>query len=165
MINKIVQSDVEAVSDIFDGATVMIGGFGEAGSPIELIHRLIDLGSKDLTVVSNNTGSGKINAILDDAIQKTRDKYASVKPKEHPDLQPYRRAFEKLGINPNRFPCSVEALSARISKGGKLPDINPAVNLVNIYSLNYTLPMGAHDLDATEDDIMVRFSRADECNH
>ncbi len=60
MINKLVGSDTEAVSDIFDGATVMIGGFGEAGSPIELIHRLIDLGSKNLTVVSNNTGSGNV---------------------------------------------------------------------------------------------------------
>jgi len=60
MINKIVQSDKDAVFDIFDGATVMIGGFGEAGSPIELIHRLIDLGSKNLTVVSNNTGSGNV---------------------------------------------------------------------------------------------------------
>jgi len=60
MINKLVGSDAEAVSDIFDGATVMIGGFGEAGSPIELIHRLIDLGSKNLTVVSNNTGSGNV---------------------------------------------------------------------------------------------------------
>ncbi len=38
----------------------MIGGFGEAGSPIELIHRLIDLGSKYLTVISNNTGSGHV---------------------------------------------------------------------------------------------------------
>ena len=60
MINKLVKSDAEAVADIFDGATVMIGGFGEAGSPIELIHRLIDLGSKNLTVVSNNTGSGNV---------------------------------------------------------------------------------------------------------
>ena len=60
MINKLVGSDAEAVSDIFDGAVVMIGGFGEAGSPIELIHRLIDLGSKNLTVVSNNTGSGNV---------------------------------------------------------------------------------------------------------
>jgi len=60
MINKIVRSDAEAVSDIFDGATVMIGGFGEAGSPIELIHRLIDLGTKNLTVVSNNAGSGNV---------------------------------------------------------------------------------------------------------
>lgn len=50
----------EAVADIFDGATVMIGGFGEAGSPIELIHALIDQGATGLTVVNNNTGSGEV---------------------------------------------------------------------------------------------------------
>ena len=60
MINKQVRSLEEVVSDIFDGATVMIGGFGEAGSPIELIHALIDNGAKNLTVVSNNTGSGHV---------------------------------------------------------------------------------------------------------
>jgi 3-oxoadipate CoA-transferase, alpha subunit len=60
MINKILKSTSEAVADIFDGATVMIGGFGEAGSPIELIHALIDQGAKNLTVVSNNTGSGHV---------------------------------------------------------------------------------------------------------
>jgi len=60
MINKIVNSPAEAVRDIFDGAIVMISGFGEAGSPIELIHALIDLGAKNLTVVSNNTGSGNV---------------------------------------------------------------------------------------------------------
>ncbi|MDK2910269.1 MAG: 3-oxoadipate CoA-transferase, alpha subunit [Bacteroidales bacterium] len=60
MINKIVPSAAEAVKDIFDGATIMIGGFGEAGSPIELIHALIDHGAKDLTVVSNNTGNGHV---------------------------------------------------------------------------------------------------------
>lgn len=60
MINKIVESPAEAVADIFDGAVVMISGFGEAGSPIELIHALIDQGAKDLTVISNNTGSGHV---------------------------------------------------------------------------------------------------------
>ncbi|MDP2423735.1 MAG: 3-oxoacid CoA-transferase subunit A [Bacteroidales bacterium] len=60
MINKIVKSTAEAVADIFDGAVVMISGFGEAGSPIELIHALIDRGAKNLTVVSNNTGSGHV---------------------------------------------------------------------------------------------------------
>jgi len=60
MINKIFPSAAEAVKDVFDGATVMIGGFGEAGSPIELIHALIDQGAKGLTVVSNNTGSGRV---------------------------------------------------------------------------------------------------------
>ena len=60
MISKIVESTAVAVADIFDGATVMIGGFGEAGSPIELIHALIDQGAKDLTVVNNNTGNGEV---------------------------------------------------------------------------------------------------------
>ncbi|MBT8259125.1 MAG: 3-oxoacid CoA-transferase subunit A [Bacteroidia bacterium] len=60
MINKIINSPAEAVAEIHDGATVMIGGFGEAGSPIELIHALIDQGAKNLTVISNNTGSGHV---------------------------------------------------------------------------------------------------------
>ena len=60
MINKIVKTLPEVVADIFDGATVMISGFGEAGSPIELIHALIDHGAKNLTIVSNNTGNGHI---------------------------------------------------------------------------------------------------------
>lgn len=60
MINKIVNTTSEAISEIFDGASVMISGFGEAGSPVELIHALIDHGAKDLTVISNNTGSGHV---------------------------------------------------------------------------------------------------------
>ncbi|MHC4380591.1 MAG: 3-oxoacid CoA-transferase subunit A [Planctomycetota bacterium] len=59
-MDKQVSSVADAVADVFDGATVMIGGFGEAGSPIELIHALIDQGAKDLTVVNNNTGSGEV---------------------------------------------------------------------------------------------------------
>lgn len=38
----------------------MVGGFGEAGSPIELLHALVDSGAKDLTVVSNNAGNGQV---------------------------------------------------------------------------------------------------------
>lgn len=60
MIDKCIGSPAEAVADIFDGATVLIGGFGEAGSPIELIHALIDQGARNLTVVNNNTGSGHV---------------------------------------------------------------------------------------------------------
>ena len=60
MIDKRIASPAAAVADIFDGATVVIGGFGEAGSPIELIHALIDQGTRNLTVVNNNTGSGHV---------------------------------------------------------------------------------------------------------
>jgi len=50
----------EAVAAISDGSTVMIGGFGGSGAPIELIHALIDSGPKDLTVINNNAGNGRI---------------------------------------------------------------------------------------------------------
>ncbi len=60
MINKQVANAAEAVADVFDGATIMIGGFGEAGSPIELIHALIDQGATNLTIINNNTGSGEV---------------------------------------------------------------------------------------------------------
>ena len=57
MINKIVPSVTAAVADIHDGATVMIGGFGTAGMPSELIDALIAQGARDLTVVNNNAGN------------------------------------------------------------------------------------------------------------
>jgi len=60
MIDKRVSSLQDAVASIPDGASVMIGGFGEAGSPMELIHALIDHGSRDLTVINNNTGNGEV---------------------------------------------------------------------------------------------------------
>ena len=60
MINKQYPSVAEAVADIPDGATVMIGGFGASGSPVELIHALIDHGARDLTVINNNTGNGEV---------------------------------------------------------------------------------------------------------
>ena len=59
MIDKIVSSAAEALADIADGATVMIGGFGTAGMPSELIDALIAQGAKDLTIVNNNAGNGE----------------------------------------------------------------------------------------------------------
>ncbi len=60
MIDKRCSSIAEAVADIGDGATVMVGGFGASGSPTELIHALIDHGARDLTVINNNTGNGEV---------------------------------------------------------------------------------------------------------
>jgi len=58
MIDKCKLSIQESMSSIQDGATVMIGGFGTAGQPTELIDALIEQGSKDLTIVNNNAGNG-----------------------------------------------------------------------------------------------------------
>ncbi|KRF25969.1 3-oxoacid CoA-transferase subunit A [Phycicoccus sp. Soil803] len=58
MAAAVVSSLAEAVAGIPDGATVMIGGFGAAGQPVELIDGLIQSGATDLTVVNNNAGNG-----------------------------------------------------------------------------------------------------------
>ena len=59
MINKISASVADALADVRDGATVMVGGFGTAGIPNELIDGLIAQGARDLTIVNNNAGNGE----------------------------------------------------------------------------------------------------------
>src|SRR5262247_3332857 len=58
MIDKVKASAAEALADVKDGSTVMIGGFGTAGMPFTLIDALIAQGAKHLTVVANNAGNG-----------------------------------------------------------------------------------------------------------
>ncbi|MBN8557986.1 MAG: 3-oxoacid CoA-transferase subunit A [Proteobacteria bacterium] len=58
MVNKIAASVAEALADVRDGATVLVGGFGTAGIPGELIDGLIAQGARDLTLVNNNAGNG-----------------------------------------------------------------------------------------------------------
>jgi 3-oxoadipate CoA-transferase alpha subunit len=58
MISKLVASTAQALADVPDGATILIGGFGAAGQPVELIDALLEQGAKDLTIVNNNAGNG-----------------------------------------------------------------------------------------------------------
>ncbi|MEM7301802.1 MAG: 3-oxoacid CoA-transferase subunit A [Pseudomonadota bacterium] len=59
-MDKTVSNLADAVAGIEDGASVMIGGFGGSGAPIELVHALIDHGPKGLTVINNNAGNGHV---------------------------------------------------------------------------------------------------------
>ncbi len=73
MINKTVATCAEAVAKVFDGATIMVGGFGSPGIPSMLVEALRKQGSKDLTIISNNAGSddwGLGGLILDGKVKK-----------------------------------------------------------------------------------------------
>ena len=85
--------------------------------------------------------------------------FAGKKPKETEDILPYRAAFTALGINPNKFLCSIEALLTRIAKGKGFPHINAAVDLGNAVSIKHRLPMGAHDLGTIDEGLDVRLAR------
>lgn len=60
MIDKTVSTLADAVAGLKDGATVLVGGFGGAGQPVELVEALIDQGARELTVVANNAGNGEV---------------------------------------------------------------------------------------------------------
>ena len=114
MINKRMPNAAEAVADIPDGASIMVGGFGEAGSPIELLHALIDQGAQDLTIISNNCGSGEVGLA---ALLKARrvTKVICSFPKTanstvFPEL--YREGFTELELVPQG------TLAERIRAGG-----------------------------------------------
>ena len=59
VINKIFESQQAALADVHDGATIMIGGFGKAGLPAQLIDVLIEQGARELTIIANNAGYGE----------------------------------------------------------------------------------------------------------
>jgi 3-oxoadipate CoA-transferase, alpha subunit len=60
MINKVVRSMTEAMAGVQDGSTILIGGFGAVGQPNALIDGLIEQGARELTVVANNAGVGRV---------------------------------------------------------------------------------------------------------
>jgi len=114
MIDKTVASCAEAVSCIEEGATVMIGGFGEVGSPIELIHALIDRGTRNLCVINNNTGNGEVGLaalIRNGQVRKMVCSYPrSSQSKVFPEL--YRKGLIELELVPQG------TLAERIRAGG-----------------------------------------------
>ena len=114
MKNKVIESAAEAVSCIDDGAVVMIGGFGEVGSPIELIHALIDQGTRDLTAINNNTGNGEVGLAALIGNGQVRKMICSYPRSSHSKLFPelYRAGKIELEIVPQG------TLAERIRAGG-----------------------------------------------
>ena len=113
--------------------------------------------------------------LLEKYIAECEAYFAGEKPKNTPDVIPYREAFRAIGINPNRYACSIEALMDRIAKGKGFPSISPAVDLGNCISIKYHLPIGAHDIDsfidgrlsvraADENDVFVPFGSEEPDN-
>lgn len=109
--------------------------------------------------VDNTKEAPEIEALLADNIRRCEAKYKGKKVKEQPEIVPYREAFRTLGINPNKFMCSIEALLTRIAKGKGFPHISAVVDLGNAVSIQYDLPIGAHDMDTVPDALCVRAAR------
>lgn len=109
--------------------------------------------------VDNHTEIPLLTAMLDENVQAFSETYVGHNVRELPHIQAYRDAFQRVGMNPNKFMCSIEALTKRVLKGAQLPHINPIVDLGNALSVKYQLSLGAHDIDRMEPEgLAVRLS-------
>jgi len=90
---------------------------------------------------------------------KMRDETKPEQLRELHSVALYRDIMIKSGINPNKYPPSVEAMFKRIIKGGQLPAINALVDLCNAVSIENGLSLGGHDLTDIHEDLEVRYSR------
>lgn len=112
--------------------------------------------------IDNSKENPFITNLMNEQMEKFMTEMEGVNLKESTQIKPYRDAFLALGMNPNKFMCSVEALAKRVQKGKPLPNINTIVDLGNALSLKYSVPMGAHDIDKLNGDMTVRFSTEED---
>jgi DNA/RNA-binding domain of Phe-tRNA-synthetase-like protein len=81
---------------------------------------------------------------------------------DHPHIAAWRAAFSAFGAKPSTFPCSAEALAARVLKGANLPRVNVLVDTYNAVSLRALTPVGGEDLDRLDGALRLAVAGGDE---
>ena len=106
--------------------------------------------------VRNGNSPAELVKILRDEEVVAREKLTVETLTAEPRLASWREAFRQLGYKPGDFRPSIEALLRRVLRGQELPAINALVDIGNIVSLRYLLPVGGHAIDKLEHDIALR---------
>jgi 3-oxoacid CoA-transferase subunit A len=116
MINKVFDSAADAIHDVFDGATIMFGGFASAGTPTNLILALYEKGTTDLTCIANNLGLGdKLDILCEKRqIKKMIASFAVRAAPRRPSL--FEQLFAEGGVELEAVPQGT--LAERIRAGG-----------------------------------------------
>ncbi|RRJ64853.1 hypothetical protein EHV15_19455 [Paenibacillus oralis] len=109
--------------------------------------------------IDNTQKLPEIEELLQIRIMCCESDFENKEVKKSEEISCYRDAFRAMEVNPNKYMCSIEALLTRISKRKGLPSINPLVDLGNAISLKYKVPIGAHDLNSSNEDFYVRHSQ------
>ena len=116
-------------------------------------------------VVAEGLGNG---ASDDDSSARLAEAEASLlargleRAADDPHIAEWRAAFSRFGAKPKRYPCSAEALAARVIKGGSLPRINVLVDLYNTVSVRHLIPVGGEDLDRLEGPLRLTIADGSE---
>jgi len=110
----------------------------------------------------NGPTTPEVEALLRDAEAHIRGTLDLETLTADPRIASWRAAFKALGIKPNEFRCSTEAMARRVLRGGRLPAINTLVDLGNALSLRTLVPVGSHAIDHLEEDLALRLATGAE---
>lgn len=113
--------------------------------------------------LNNKDANPYILELLNQQIEKVDKELEGKNVKELSELDEYRNSMKSFGINPSKYPCSIEAILTRIMKKHEFPSVSPVVDLGNYISIKYKLPVGVHDINTMNGDLEVRLSVDSDC--
>jgi DNA/RNA-binding domain of Phe-tRNA-synthetase-like protein len=111
--------------------------------------------------IGNGPSDDASSAVLDAAEQHLLTRRLT-RPADHPHIAAWRAAFSAFGAKPSKYPCSAEALTARVLKGATLPRVNVLVDLYNAVSVRTLTPIGGEDLDHLQGPLRLTIATGDE---
>ena len=112
--------------------------------------------------LNNKTSYGQLSSLRTEALDEARAQMGDRPPTKHPHIASWREMYRSFGTKPADYRPSAENLIRRAMKTGELHQINTAVDLYNVVSVKYILPMGGFDLDQIEGTIRLRRSDGGE---
>ena len=118
-----------------------------------------------LIVLAEGIGNGPsddASSAMLDAAERHLLARGLTRPADHPHVAAWRTAFSAFGAKPSKYPCSAEALAARVLKGGTLPRVNVLTDLYNGVSVRALTPIGGEDLDHLQGALGLTIANGDE---
>lgn len=112
--------------------------------------------------IDNKKDHPEIQKMLRTEENNLREKLKNIEVSEHPHIAPWRETYRKFGSKPRDFRCSTEALTRVVLRGSEVRKISTLVDLYNLISIKYILPVGAEDLDKMRGDLELTFAEGSE---
>ena len=112
--------------------------------------------------VHNDLTSPRLAAAFSDEMLAVRTRIGETPLSELPTLAAWRTVFRGFGVDPTQYRSAAEALLRRLTKQGELPSIGTLVDLANLVSIRYALPVAVVDQRGISGGTIVRFARGDE---
>jgi DNA/RNA-binding domain of Phe-tRNA-synthetase-like protein len=114
------------------------------------------------TGVHNDPTPPRLAQAFHDETLAVRARIGETPLSELPTLAAWRKVFRGFGVDPTQYRSAAEALLRRLTKQGELPSIGTLVDLANLVSVRYALPVAIFDRRGISDGTIVRFARGDE---